>query len=85
MVPVGKSEDNFLVNLLLVGELRIMNDDRATQTVWVLAIIVRVVPVCAGLVDLQMSEMCQCICPCREGNQEGKMRWAEAYSEVVCE
>ena len=53
VVPVGKGEDDFLIHLLFVGELGIMDNDGTAKTIGVLAIVVRVVPVCSGLVDLE--------------------------------
>lgn len=55
MVPVGEREDVFLV--IIVGDLGINHDESAAQTVWVLRVAVRVVPVGASLVDLYLNEL----------------------------
>jgi hypothetical protein len=52
MVPVGESQNNLLIVQILVRVFRIMHDQRATETIWILASLVAVVPVCSWLVDL---------------------------------
>lgn len=41
-----------MVNFLAVRELGVVNDERTAKTIRILRIVVRVVPVCAGLVNL---------------------------------
>lgn len=52
MVPVGQSEDQLIVYLVFIGEVRVIDDERRAEAVWVLGFMVRVVPVRAGLVNL---------------------------------
>lgn len=51
MVPVGESDGDFLIVLTSIRVLGIMNDKLTPETIWILAAIVTVVPVRAGLVD----------------------------------
>ena len=53
MIPIRKSKHLLVVDLIRVGELGVMNDERRAQSIGVLSICVRVVPVGAGLLDLQ--------------------------------
>lgn len=55
MVPVGEGEDELFIVEILVGIFRVVNDERGAQAIRVLPLIVRVVPVSAGLVDLEKS------------------------------
>ena len=55
VVPVRQGEDDLVVSLVLVGEVRVMDDERTTKTVGVLAVVVRMIPVRPGLVDLEMA------------------------------
>lgn len=52
VVPVRQGEDELMVNFVLVGEVWVVDDERAAQTVGVLGVGVRVVPIRARLVDL---------------------------------
>lgn len=58
MIPVGKSEDDFLVHLFFVREPGIMNNERPAKAVGILAVIVGVIPIRPGLVHLGRS-FCQ--------------------------
>jgi hypothetical protein len=53
MVPVRQSDDDLLIVLALVRAVGIMDNDRAAQTLGVLAVIVGVVPICSRLVKLR--------------------------------
>lgn len=55
MVPVREGQDKFMVNLLSVRELGVVDDEGTAKTIRILRIVVRVVPVCAGLVNLLIS------------------------------
>lgn len=52
VIPVGKSKDELLVILILVGKLLIVDNEGTAQAVGVLSAGVRVVPVGSGLVNL---------------------------------
>lgn len=41
-----------MINFLLVREFGVVNNERTTETVRILGIVMRVVPICAWLVDL---------------------------------
>jgi hypothetical protein len=41
-----------MIDLLLVREFGVMNNDRAAETIGILGVVMRVVPICARLVDL---------------------------------
>lgn len=53
VVPIRKCKYELLVILILVRVVRVMNDQWATETIGILASDMRVIPVCARLVDLQ--------------------------------
>lgn len=42
-----------MIDLLLVRKFRVMNNDRTAETIGILGIVMRVIPICARLVDLQ--------------------------------
>lgn len=52
VVPVGKCDDNFFIVLSLERVHGVVDDKYLTQTVWVLAPSVRMVPICSGLRNL---------------------------------
>lgn len=56
MVPIGQGDDDFLIILVLVRVVRIMNNEGTAQAIRILALRVRVVPVCSRLSDLCRSE-----------------------------
>lgn len=41
-----------MINFLLVRKFRVVNNERTPETIRILRIVMRVVPICAGLVDL---------------------------------
>lgn len=52
MVPVREGQDKLMVNFLLVRELGVVDDEGTAKPIRVLRIVVRVIPVCARLVNL---------------------------------
>jgi len=52
VVPIGKCYDDFFVIEIFEWVFEIMHNERATKTIWILAALMAVVPICAGLVDL---------------------------------
>ena len=52
MIPVRQCKDDLLIVFALVGRVWVMNNERSTETVRVLAGIMRVIPVCPRLIDL---------------------------------
>lgn len=54
MIPVCKRENQLLIVLSLVRRLRIVNDQRSPKAIWILASIVRMVPISSRLVDLKL-------------------------------
>lgn len=49
MIPICKSENDFLIVLALVRRVRVRDDERATKTIWVLSLDVGVIPVSSRL------------------------------------
>lgn len=52
MIPVRKSQDDFRVVEVFVWIFVIVNNERTTESIWVLASYVRMIPVGSWLVDL---------------------------------
>ena len=52
MVPVGESQDDFLIVQVLDWAVVIMDNKGPTDTIWVLTTLMAVIPVRAWLVDL---------------------------------
>ena len=52
VVPIRKCYDDFFVVEIFEWVFGIMHNQRATKTIWVLAALMAVIPICAGLVDL---------------------------------
>ena len=52
VIPVGERYDNFFVIEILEWVFRVMHNERAPDSIWVLASFMTVVPVCSRLVDL---------------------------------
>ena len=51
MVPIRESHCHLFIEV--VGGVRVMNNKRSPQTVWVLPLSMRVVPIGAGLINLE--------------------------------
>ena len=52
MVPVGKRKHNLFIVLVLVGRIRIVYDQWATQTIRILTLDMGMIPICTRLVNL---------------------------------
>jgi hypothetical protein len=52
MIPIRKRYDNFFVVEIFVWIFRIMYNKRTSNTIWILAALMAVIPICARLVDL---------------------------------
>ncbi len=52
VVPVGHGEDDFFVVLVFVRRSRIMNDEGSSKAIRILAPVMCMIPVRAGLIDL---------------------------------
>ncbi len=52
MVPVREGDDEFVVIATLIWTIRIVDNHRATEPIRVLAIVMRVIPVGARLIEL---------------------------------
>lgn len=63
MIPVRQCEDYLLIKLVFVGELGIVDNDGSTKTIRILTVIVRMIPVCARLINLRKNqkELATCI------------------------
>lgn len=55
MIPIGQSKNQLFIILAFVWRIWVVNNERTAQAIRVLPINVGVIPVCAGLVDLQRS------------------------------
>lgn len=52
MVPVGECQNDFFIVKIFVWVFRVVYDQWTADTVWILATLVTMVPICAWLVDL---------------------------------
>jgi len=52
VVPIRKCYDDFFVVEIFEWVFGVVNYQRASKTIWILAALMAVVPICAGLVDL---------------------------------
>jgi hypothetical protein len=53
VVPVGEGENDLLVVLAPVWRIRVLDDERAAQTIRILALDVGMVPISARLLNLE--------------------------------
>lgn len=54
MVPVGQRQDSFFVVLILVGRFGIVDDQRASKPIRILAGIMGMIPISPWLLDLRI-------------------------------
>lgn len=57
MVPIREGKNPFFVIVSFEGRLGIVDDKCSTETIRILATLVRMVPVCARLVNLRLSAL----------------------------
>lgn len=54
MIPVGERQYSFFIVLILVRGVRVMDDQRSTEPIRILACIMSMIPVSPWLLDLRM-------------------------------
>lgn len=52
MVPVRHCQNKFFIIIIFVREVGVMNDKWSSETIWVLTLSVRMIPVGTGLINL---------------------------------
>jgi hypothetical protein len=56
MIPIRKRYNDFFVVEIFVWVFGIMYDKRTSKTIWILTALMGVIPICARLADLFLSE-----------------------------
>jgi hypothetical protein len=61
VIPIRKRYNDFFVVEIFIRVFRVVHDKRTSKTIWILAALMAVVPICARLVDLFRSEVASTI------------------------